>query len=271
MKNIRYLLICGILVYCTAPVSGQKITITQVYSGTLKSKKVETTDSIKKEFSDLLNSIYTVQTKFKNKIGHSLPKEKDVAVTTDSVSFNILKGERYTFRCANTLEIKVLEYHCIGKIYEIDLPGLKIYWKIKDLEFAKRFADDLVYFQNMHHFALEKDIKEFEAAAAHYRALKEKPIISEEERKYIVQANAQTQLKNYKQAIELYEQAIKINPTNPMVYNNEALLFAMVGRYNAAINDMKKYLTLVPDAADARMVQDKIYEWEASIPKHNSK
>jgi hypothetical protein len=28
---------------------------------------------------------------------------------------------------------------------------------------------------------------------------------------------------------------------------------------------MKKYLMLVPDAADAREAQDKIYEWEAFI------
>jgi len=82
-----------------------------------------------------------------------------------------------------------------------------------------------------------------------------------------VQANAMTQSKNYNRAIELYEKAIAMNPTNPMVYNNEALILAMVGQYSSAINRMKKYLMLVPEAEDARAAQDKIYEWETEIEK----
>lgn len=201
------------------------------------------------------------------KTPHYIPEDKELTVTKDSVTFNISKNKKYTFFCSNTQDIKALEYSYLGKVYEIELPGLTVYWKIKDLEFAKKFADDLVYFQNMKQFVSVKDVEDFDAVAAKYRALKEKPKVTEEERKYIVQANAQTQLKNYKQAIEIYEKAIKVNPTNPMVYNNQALLLAMVGRYEAAINRMKKYLKLVPDASDARAAQDKIYEWEGMMQK----
>jgi len=49
-----------------------------------------------------------------------------------------------------------------------------------------------------------------------YRALKVKPSISEEERRYIVQANAMVQAKNYNRAIELSEKAIAMNSTNPL-------------------------------------------------------
>jgi len=265
MKNIRYLIICGLLVYFAVPIRAQKIT--QVYIGSLKYNSVEKADQVKREFSDMLNKVYYVQTNKSIKTGHALPDEKDLTVTKDSVSFNITNRKKYTYLRANNQEVKVLEYSYLGKIYEIELQGLTVYWKIKDLEFAERFADDLVYFQNMKNFIVLKDVEDFEVAAARYRALREKPAISEETRKFIVQANAQTQLKNYKQAIELYENAIEVDPTNPMVYNNEALLLAMVGRYDAAINRMKKYLKLVPEAVDARAAQDKIYEWEGMVPK----
>jgi hypothetical protein len=46
-----------------------------------------------------------------------------------------------------------------------------------------------------------------------------------------------------------------------------ALLFAQQNRFKSAINYMKQYLMLVPDAPDARSAQDKIYEWKLMIQK----
>jgi tetratricopeptide (TPR) repeat protein len=265
MKKNIYSIICGLLVFITVPAAAQKIT--PVYSGTLRYNTLEKLDSVKKEFSDMLGKVYSVN------IGKSLknlyiPEDKEVVVKQDGVSFNVTKKkEKYLFLYTTKQEIKILEYSYLGKEYEMVLPDLTLYWRIRDLEFAKRFADDLVYFQNMQHFVNLKDVEDFDLVAAKYRALKEKPPISEDERKFIVQANAMTQSKNYNQAIEFYEKAILVDPTNPMVYNNQALLFVMVGRYDEAINRMKKYLKLVPDAPDARSAQDKIYEWEAMMAK----
>ena len=268
MKNVRYLIIWGLLVHCSLPTIAQKIT--QVYVGALKYNTLEKADLVKKEFSDLLSKVSFVRTTDKLMLTppRYIPDNKELTITKDSVTFNISKNKKYTLICGNTQDIKVLEYSYLGsKAYQIELPGLTVTWKVKDLEFAERFADDLVYFQNMKQFVTVKDVEDFDAVAARYRALKDKPIISEESRKYVVQANAQSQLKNYKQAIELNEKAIEVDATNPMVYNNEALLLAMVGRYDAAINRMKKYLKLVPEAVDARAAQDKIYEWEGLMPK----
>lgn len=108
----------------------------------------------------------------------------------------------------------------------------------------------------------------FEPLAAEYRSLKVKPPISEEQRKYIVQANSFNEKKSYSKAIELYLQAIGIDQTAyPAAYSNLALLYAQVEKYNEAIINMKKYLLLVPDATDARGAQDKIYEWEAGLAR----
>ena len=266
MKNTKYFLISGILVCLTAPSIAQKIT--QVYSAELRCNFLEKADSIKKDFSDMLGKAYYVN------IGKSarpwmIHEEDDrkVVVTEDGVTFNATKKEKYTLHYSDKQEIIIQEYSYLGKVYEIKLSGLTVYYKIKDLEFAKRFADDLVYFQNMKDLVSVSDIKNFESIAADYRALKIKPPVAEEARKYIVQANAMTELKEYKKAIDFYDKALQIDPANPMVYNNQALLYAIVNRYADAINFMKKYLMLVPDAPDARAVQDKIYEWELSVTK----
>jgi len=129
-------------------------------------------------------------------------------------------------------------------------------------------ADNLFFIQNkLREQRYNAQITLFKPIAAQYCALKVKPPVTEEERKYIVQANSMTQLKNYAEAIKLYEKAIELDQTNPIVYYNQALLFAQVKRFDTAINRMKKYLLLSPEASDARSAQDKIYEWEVQVPK----
>jgi hypothetical protein len=110
---------------------------------------------------------------------------------------------------------------------------------------------------------IDEEYKQFEPIAAKYRETAPKPVMSEEQRKYIVQANAMAQDKNYAIAKELYYKALEISITDcPDAYSNLALLEAQTGNYAAALINMKKYLLLVPEAPDARSAQDKIYEWE---------
>jgi tetratricopeptide (TPR) repeat protein len=98
--------------------------------------------------------------------------------------------------------------------------------------------------------------------------LEVKPIVSEEQRKYIVQANSFNEQKAYNIAIDLYMKATEIDQTSyPAAYYNLALLSINVNQFYGAIFYMKKYLMLVPDAEDARAAQDKIYEWETIIEK----
>lgn len=151
--------------------------------------------------------------------------------------------------------------------YQIDFPGLMSF-HFAELPDAQRFADDLHIIQQN----LEKDHRErlalFKAKAAQYRGMKVKPPVSEEQRKYIVQANALNAQKDYAGAIDLYSKAIDVDPVSyPEAYFNLALLSAQMQRFKPAIAYMKQYLLLVPDANDARAAQDKIYEWEAMADK----
>ena len=150
--------------------------------------------------------------------------------------------------------------------YRVRCSGLIAFFFKKPTE-AQRFADDLFFIQQTLKKHDETQRALFESQAAQYRALSTKPPISEAQRKYIVQANALNRLKDYAGAIGLYQKAITIDPVSyPGAYFNLALLNAQLQRYRTAITYMKQYLQLVPDAADARSAQDKIYEWELMIP-----
>jgi tetratricopeptide (TPR) repeat protein len=112
------------------------------------------------------------------------------------------------------------------------------------------------------------EMAKFQEAANAYQQLTIKPAITEEQRKYIVQANALNNKKEYAEAIGLYNKALEINPVAyPAAYYNLALLHAQTNDFQLAIFNMKKYLLLVPDAPDARAAQDKIYEWEIETEK----
>ncbi len=133
---------------------------------------------------------------------------------------------------------------------------------------SQKIADDLFFIQQTFNKSQAEQLSIFEAQAAQYRALKVKPTVSEEQRKYIVQANAFTQQKDYAGAIARYNKAVALNPVSyPAAYSNMALLYAQERRFKLAIECMKKYLLLEPEAKDARSAQDKIYEWEAMLDK----
>jgi tetratricopeptide (TPR) repeat protein len=155
----------------------------------------------------------------------------------------------------------------------------EITFRFSSLETARDFAENMYYLLMPYDKQLltfnqtraadsirMADSIQFSISAAKYRELKEKPVLTEEQRKYIVQANSMNEKKDYTNAIQLYRKVIEINPTAfPAAYYNLAHISALTGDYRFAIYNMRKYLLLVPDAPDARTAQDKIYEWEFEI------
>lgn len=129
------------------------------------------------------------------------------------------------------------------------------------------FADALFFMQYQFSKNYYEDQTEiFVPVAQQYQQLKEKLGISEEQRKYFVQGNAMAEAMNVREAIELYNKALSINPiAYPAGYYNLSCLASLIYNYPLAVCSMKKYLMLVPDVKDAREAQDKIYEWEAFI------
>jgi len=131
---------------------------------------------------------------------------------------------------------------------------------------VQRAADDLFFIQQNIQKYNDEQRALFETQVARYRSMEIKPTVSEEQRKYIVQANAQSKRKEYGTALALYRKAVALDPVSyPEAYFNMALLSAQMHRFKPAIYYMKKYLMLEPDAKDARNAQDKIYEWEFMV------
>jgi len=151
-----------------------------------------------------------------------------------------------------------------GRGYDYAVPfGNRLSFLFDFLADAQRFANDLLVIQQSLGKEHEERQARFEARVAEYRAMAVKPEVSEEQRKYIVQANALSQRKEYSEAIDLYQKAVDLDPVSyPAAYFNMALLSGQLRRYKSAITYMKQYLMLVPNAKDARSAQDKIYEWE---------
>lgn len=90
--------------------------------------------------------------------------------------------------------------------------------------------------------------------------------VSEEQRRYVVQANSANEARDYSNAILLYRKALDVNKFSyPNAYFNMALILAQNKSFYQATYAMKAYLIVAPEAEDARKAQDKIYEWELNI------
>lgn len=141
--------------------------------------------------------------------------------------------------------------------------------KTERVNHAKTLYNLLLTFQkNVELQFFDKAIEIFKTEVNQYNEQGEKASITEEQRKYIVQANSKNEKKEYQEALEYYQKAINVNPFSyPSAYNNMGLIAAQIKDYRYAIFNMKKYLMLVPEAEDARSAKDKIYEWEAELEK----
>jgi tetratricopeptide (TPR) repeat protein len=98
-----------------------------------------------------------------------------------------------------------------------------------------------------------------------YLKLPVKPPLPEYARRYAVQAETFAREKSYDQAIDAYKKVTNAAYWWPDAYFNLAVLLGDQKKYADAIQYMKAYLTLVPNAPDARGMQDKIYEWETKL------
>ncbi len=107
------------------------------------------------------------------------------------------------------------------------------------------------------------DEARFQEAARNYQASEVKPQLPEDARRFAVQAEGAIRDKDFAAAANYYEQALEVAPWWPQGHYDRAMVLATgVDDYPDAIIEMKRYLTLVPDAPNARALQDKIYDWE---------
>lgn len=97
-------------------------------------------------------------------------------------------------------------------------------------------------------------------AVKHYRS--EPQTYAEALRRVQVQVEGALKEHRVGEAAMLYRTALKTAAGWPEGHFNLALFYGELEFFADAINEMKRYLYLVPNASDARAAQDKIYDWE---------
>lgn len=131
---------------------------------------------------------------------------------------------------------------------------------------GKWLGEALSFFRNRH-AAMVKGRAQFEArfreALAKYPDPASRPELPEEARRFKVQAEAAFRDRRIQDALNLYSQAAGAAPWWAEGFFNIALLAAELKQYDVASRNMKRYLLLLPGAANAREAQDKVYEWES--------
>lgn len=96
-----------------------------------------------------------------------------------------------------------------------------------------------------------------------YRTLGTEQPLPEAARRYAQQAQTHFDAGRFAPAIAAYTKALAISPQWPAGRFNIATLLAGERRYGEAIEEMRTYLRLAPDAPNARAAQDVIYKLEA--------
>lgn len=270
MKTIRFLSVL-ILVFFTTLLIAQTRSNKSPVAGNLELQPgIEEMRAVKADIAVLLKKMSVFELK-PDANEYSWVQKKSTLVLEDRIEFRCVNRENINVYFSDIIDYQItINLNDINKLDKVCFGNLMIY--IYGKGNGRKFFDDLILIQNQ----LKKQLIEkqnsqlilFEPIAAQYRALKVKPSVSEEQRKYIIQANGFNDQKMYDKAIELYNKAIEVDQTAyPAAYSNLALLSAQTKRFNAAIYYMKKYLMVVPEAADARGAQDKIYLWEAQTTK----
>lgn len=112
--------------------------------------------------------------------------------------------------------------------------------------------------------------KALQGIALIYPTLPAKPGLPEDARRYLVQARSYAEEKDYAKAIGLYDQAILLAPWWASSHFDKGLLLGQLGKYDQATESMKRYLVLAPNSENARMAQDKIYEWEPKLERQRT-
>ena len=82
-----------------------------------------------------------------------------------------------------------------------------------------------------------------------------------------MEARSAIQSDNYKDAAGFYAKALDAAPWWAKGYYNHALILSQLKCYKEAATEMKRYLSLSPDAPGAKKAQEKMYEWDYEAKK----
>lgn len=211
----------------------------------------------------------------------SMPKIKDFKVSSDHIEFTAISNnsklqKAFNYRFEDFGKIRLVTYDSFDSpnFYHLGyfssnnlneyhtLLGSCVGNSTWNVEGAAKLADALLRLKLEYDNRKIRDDEEFRKVVSDYHTANRKPELSEEARKYRIQAELAVKDKRFDDAADRYSQALLIAPWWPEGHFNRALIFGELKRYGEAITEMNRYLQLTPAAPDARAARDKIYEWE---------
>jgi len=107
----------------------------------------------------------------------------------------------------------------------------------------------------------------FQNIAARHLAEPAAFVLPESARELKVQAESAVREKRLLDASDRFSKALAISPAWASGRYNLALVYGELEFPSLAIAEMSKYLTLAPDAENARAAQDKIYAWRDKVKR----
>jgi tetratricopeptide (TPR) repeat protein len=144
--------------------------------------------------------------------------------------------------------------------------GKTYWWQNKDRDRAERFNAALRFVaqQAMHNVdaSIAAELDKFGPQAQAWRALPEKPKMTDDAYAHKVLAEAAYGDHDLAKAMLEYSLALQKFPTWPEGQFNAALIGGELKRYRSAVLHMKEYLALAPEAPDAQAAKDKIILWQ---------
>jgi tetratricopeptide (TPR) repeat protein len=132
---------------------------------------------------------------------------------------------------------------------------------------AQAFVDSfnrLVY-AAYHPEQQKAELDAFNQAAAAWRSQPKRPALSDAANRERVLAENAIGEKNPDEALAHYEAALAAEAMWPEGWYNAAILAGEMKDYALAVDHMKRYLTLAPDAPDARAARDKVIVWQDKL------
>lgn len=109
---------------------------------------------------------------------------------------------------------------------------------------------------------LAANTQQFEAQAAVWRTLATKPPLNPDADRHWILAENALKEKDFDSAVEHYQAALKIQPMWPTGWYDLAMMYAEQKNYFDAMDAMRHYLELVPDATDAKSAREQMTIWE---------
>lgn len=111
----------------------------------------------------------------------------------------------------------------------------------------------------------EAAFEKFKQTCQGWSALKDKPPMPDEARQHQATAESDYVKSDLDDAGDEYLAALKLYPCWPEGLYKRANILGATGWYVGAIDGMRRYLELVPDAPDAQALRDKIALWRSKM------